>query len=107
MTPEEFFGVLASMPQPVTPVFRLYHDDIGQVLYYSMEDLPGTWIEIDAVTYAQARHDIRVIAGKIVELPKTTNVRKLRPSDHGICCDPRDICLITTADKPHTRWSIK
>jgi hypothetical protein len=31
----------------------------------------------------------------------------LRPGDNGTCCDPRDICLITTADQPHVRWSQK
>ena len=107
MTPEEFFSIVQNMPPVQQPSCRLYHDDDGRVMFYSMEDRPGTWIEVDAATYAQARHDVRVISGKIVEIPKIKKINKLRPGDHGTCCDPRDICLITTADQPHVRWSQK
>lgn len=106
MTPEEFFGVLESMPKPTTQVCRLYHDEHGHVLFYSMEDLPGTWIEVDALTYAAASHDVRVIDGRVIPLPKTVLVDKLRPADHGVCCDPQDICLVVSQDQPHIKWSI-
>lgn len=106
MTPEEFFGALANMPEPVTPVHRLYHDDQGRVLFYSMEDLPGTWIAVDAATYAAARQDVRVVSNELVEIPKTAMIDKLRPGHQGTCCDPRDICLIVTSDQPHVKWSV-
>lgn len=105
MTPEEFFGALANMPEPVTPVYRLYHDDQGRVLFYSMEDLPGSWIEVDAQTYALTPYDIRVISGKIVQLPKKVAVNKLRPAEHGVCCHPRDMCIVVKPDNPHIKWS--
>jgi hypothetical protein len=107
MTPEEFFAVLRDMPVPVPQKCRLYHDDQGKVLFYTMEDLPGNWIEVDAVTYAQAKHDVRVVNGNIVQMPRQQLIHKLRPSDRGICCDPRDICLIVHEDQPHIRWSIE
>ena len=106
MTPEEFFGALANMPEPVAQVYRLYHDDQGRVLFYSMEDLSGTWIAVDAATYALAPHDVQVIDGKAVQLPKTAIVDKLKPADHGVCCDPRDICIVVSQDQPHIKWSI-
>lgn len=106
MTPEEFFEALRDMPVPVPQTYRLYHDDRGQVLFYTMEHLPGSWIEVDAVTYAQARHDVRVVGNQLLEIPKQPVIRKLRPSDRGICCDPRDICLVVTPDQLHVRWSL-
>ena len=106
MTPEEFFATLRDMPVPVPPTYRLYHDDRGQVLFYTMEDLPGLWVAVDVVAYAQARHDVKVIDGRIVELPRQPLINKLRPSDRGICCDPRDICLVVNENQPHVRWSL-
>lgn len=106
MTPEEFFAILRDMPLPIDHPHRLYHDDAGRVLFYSMEDLPGTWIAVDSETYARARHDVRVVDGTIVELPRVAEVAKLRPSSEGVCCDPRDICMIVSADQPHVKWRL-
>lgn len=106
MTPEEFFAVLQDLPPASDPVYRLYHDDQGAVLFYSMEDLPGTWISVDSLTYTLSRRDVRVVDGRLLEIPKVPLVPKLRPSDQGICCDPRDICIVVTADQPHIRWSL-
>ena len=106
MTPEEFYNILRSVPDAKPVEFRLYHDDQGCPLFYSMEDLPGSWISVDAVTYAQARHDIRVVGDSFVELPKQRAVRKLRPSQHGQPCDPRDICMIVSDTQPHVKWEL-
>ena len=107
MTPEEFFAILQAAPEPGPVSYRLYHDSDGQVLFYSMEDLPGTWIPVDAVTYAQARHDIRVVGEKIVEIPRQCPVPKLRPAAQGVPCDPRDVCLVVPENQPHIKWSTK
>jgi hypothetical protein len=40
--------------------FRLYYDEHGNVISYSMEDLPGNYIAIDRVTFEQTRFDIKV-----------------------------------------------
>lgn len=106
MTPEEFFAVLHDLPPVVEPIYRLYHDDQGAVLFYTMEDLPGSWVAVDSLTYAQARHDVRVVDCKVVEIPKKNHVSKLRPGTQGTCCDPRDICIVVAPDYPHTRWSL-
>ena len=105
MTPEEFFAILQAAPEPLPVTYRLYHDEDGQVLFYSMEDLPGMWIPVDAVTYAQARHDIRVVGGQIVEMPRQCPVSKLRPAAQGLACDPRDICLVVPESQHHIKWS--
>lgn len=107
MTPEEFFAVLQDLPPASQPIYRLYHDDQGAVLFYTMEDLPGTWISVDSLTYALSRRDVRVIDNQLVEIPKVSLVSKLRPSDTGTCCDPRDICIVVEPDRPHVRWSFR
>ena len=105
MTPEEFFAVLQELPLASDPIYRLYHDDQGEVLFYSMEDLPGAWISVDSLTYTLSRRDVRVVDGRLAEIPRVPSVSKLRPGDQGTCCDPRDICIVVTADQPHVRWS--
>ena len=53
MTPEEFWNVLHSAPEPRPVFYRLYHDVTGVPLFYAMEDLPGTYIEIDQDTHTR------------------------------------------------------
>ena len=106
MTPEEFFAVLENAPRPIVQTRRLYHDDQGRVLFYTMEDLAGTWIEVDSEIYARAPTDVRVVDGQVVPLPKIPIVSKLRPGLTGTYCDPRDICIVVDHNQPHVRWSL-
>lgn len=89
-------------PQPV--FFRLYYDDQGIPLFYSMEDLPGTYIEIDAETFARSATNVRVRNGKIVEVTWQTTAR-LEHSDSGTPCDPGDVSIVVDIDNPHQCWS--
>ena len=102
MTPEEFFGALEHMPMPVPVTYRLYHDDQGCPLFYSMEDLPGTYIEIDQETFAKNSTRVRVRDGKIVETTwKTT--QKLVPQNSGTMCHPDDVTIVVKQNG--TYWS--
>lgn len=106
MTPEEFYAILHDVPPPKIQQHRLYYDEKGRPLFYSMEDLPGTWIEVTPTEYVIARYDIKIKDGKIIELPKTFHINKLRPATKGIACHPQDICLIVSADDPHQKWNL-
>ena len=106
MTPEEFWAILHA-PVEVKPIFyRLYYNDDGTPICYSMEDLPGNYIEINVETYRRRSSNVRVVDGLLKEIKLAGVAKKLVPSDHGTLCDPRDICVVT-ASQPNTKWSIK
>jgi len=106
VTEQEFWGILATMPKPQPIFFRLYHDDRGHVLFYSMEDVPGTYIEIDAETFSRSPMHVRVRDGQLVEVTWMTS-EKLQPMETGTPCHPGDITVIVSADDLHTKWSKK
>lgn len=106
MTEEEFWAALSGLkPNTDQPVYRLYYDDQGYPLFYSMEVLPGNYIELDADTWHGASV-AQVIDGKIIRHPAPT-VPKLIPSTTGTACDPIDITVVVIETKPHTKWSLR
>lgn len=107
MTPEEFWLILHSMPEPVPVFYRLYYNDDGTPICYTMEDLPGKYIDIDQPTYARSHPNVRVVDGKIIEIIPTVQIKKLKPSTSGTACDPRDICVVVSQSQPHINWSVK
>jgi hypothetical protein len=104
MTPEDFWSILHSMPEPQPVFYRLYYNDQGQPLFYSMEDRPGTYIEIDQETFARSASNVRVRDGKLVEVTWATTT-KLVPGNSGSPCHPDNVAVIVAEDQPHTRWS--
>jgi hypothetical protein len=105
-TTENFWAAWALPQEPSKPIiYRIYHDDHGNFLFYSMEDIPGNYIEIDQPTFAAGLSGIRVINGKIHYI-KTNALSKLVCSDQGHACDPRDVAVITT-DKNRQYWKLK
>lgn len=87
--------------------FRLYHDDEGNVTYYSMEDLPGTFIVIDRLTFDQQRFDIKIKDGKIVKLNHPASW-KLSPAEDGTACHPQDVSIVVGKDAEHKQyWEVK
>lgn len=109
-TTENFLKVMQDMtwPEPRPVFYRLYHDDQGRPLFYSMEDLAGTYIEVDQTTYVLSPYNVRVVDGKLTVLPSRTSVTKLRPhAKQGVTCDLRDICVIVDSQMQHQRWSLE
>jgi hypothetical protein len=94
-------------PEPPPVFYRLYYNADGTPVCYTMEDLPGTYIEIDQATYAQSLPNVRVVNGKITVIKRSDTVNKLQPSDTGTPCSPHDVCVVVTEDQSHIYWSTK
>jgi hypothetical protein len=107
MTPEEFWAILYDVPAEIQPLRRLYYNDSGEPLFYATEDLPGNYIDIDPETFARASSQVRVRNGKIVSTVTHRVTRKLVPSEHGVACNPRDVCVVVDTEQAHTNWTIK
>ena len=105
MTPDEFWAILHAMPEPLPVSWRLYYDAEGAPITYSMESLPGTYIEVDAETYARMPMNVRVRDGRLIELKSA--VRRLAPSDTGTPCYPNNVAIVVDETEPHQRWSMK
>ena len=106
-TTQNFWSVIENFqwPEAVPVTYRLYHDDQGHPLFYTMEQLPGIYIEVDQATYVRASHQVRVRNGRLIVLEPRTQVSKLAPdNDHGVPCDQRDVCVVIALDRPHQKW---
>jgi hypothetical protein len=104
MTPEQLQQLFHAVPEPAQPFYRLYYDDQGRPLFYSMADEPGTYIEIDQDTFTRSASNVRVRNGKLVEVTWSTTA-KLVPGNSGSPCHPDNVAVIVAEDQPHTRWS--
>lgn len=94
-------------PAPKPIFFRLYYDDSGIPLMYSMEEFPGNYIDIDAATFAASSQNVRVINGKIVSLSLDKITQKLAPSADGTSCHPNNVSVIVDNNAPHIKWSLR
>ena len=107
-TTENFWQALAEpVPAPAPIFFRLYYNDRGEPVTYSMEPLPGNYIEIDAETYHRSRSNIRVVNGKLVPVVYKRSVSKLTPSTAGTPCSVENVSVVIAEDQPHIKWSLK
>lgn len=107
-TTENFLEVMATFvwPDPVPVFYRLYYNDDGTPKCYSMEDLPGKYIEVDRETYISHLWNVRVVDEKLTIIPPAIVVNKLVPNTHaGVHCDTRDVCVVVGPDQPHINWT--
>jgi len=107
MTEKEFWSILQAAPEPIPIFYRLYYNNDGSPIIYTMEDLPGNYIEVDQETYVLASFNVKVIDNKLIWIDPVITVKKLQPTDLiGTACDPRDMCVVVSSDQPHTKWKI-
>ena len=107
-TEENFWKAWAEpVAEPAPVFFRLYYDEHGRPLSYSMEDLPGNYIDIDADTYQLSSHNVRVVDGTLVHIKHKKKVNKLSPSNNGTPCLPGNISIIVDKQQSHIKWSLK
>lgn len=102
---EEYIFVWEA-PKIEKPEFRLYYDDKGHVICYTCEKLEGDYILIDALTFAEARPDVRVLDGRLVRVSSNTVVSKLVPNNNeGRLCAKEDVSLLVSEkDDVEKQW---
>ena len=109
MSNEEYI-LIWEAPKIEKPEFRLYYDDKGQVISYTCEKLEGNYVVIDALTYAEARPDLRVIDGKLIKTSLNAVVSKLVPDSEGTLCAKEDVSILIKTNKSKVktqRWKLK
>jgi hypothetical protein len=108
MTPEEFWKIWEqSEPTPKPVFFRLYYNETtGRPIEYSMEDLPGKYIDITPEQFRLANFRIKVVNDQIVEIPLFVP-SKLVPSNHGTPCHINDVSVVVDNNTPHQTWALQ
>ena len=106
MTEQEFWSILQATSECKPVFYRLYYNDDGTPIIYSMEELSGNYIEVDQQTYVLTPFNVRVVDGKLIHIKPVITVKKLQPSNTGTTCDISDVCVVVSADQPHTKWTI-
>lgn len=87
--------------------YRLYHDVDGNPLFYSMEQLPGNYIEVDRETFISTPKHIKVVDGKIKNLFQP-HVTKIVPNvSTGTACSPQDVTVVVPDNQPNIKWGYK
>ena len=102
MTPEEFWDILHNMPEPRPVFYRLYYNNAGEPVCYSMEDQPGNYIDIDAETFGLAPLNVRVVNRMLKYIPTRTS-QKIVPGTAGTLCHPQSVAVVVTQNG--TPWS--
>lgn len=75
--------------------YRLYYDDHGKVVTYTCENLPGNYIIVTKEQFAEARVDVFIKDGKIVNTHKTSNTHKLEINlTEGTRCSKYDVSIL-------------
>jgi hypothetical protein len=104
----DFWQQVAELLEPVPDHetrYRVYYDSTGQVLFYTMEDLPGNYLDIDRETYARADSKARVQNGKLVAAATRVS-SKLVPDNQGQPCHPQNVAIVSDSDQ-NTKWKLK
>lgn len=93
-------------PEPKPVFFRLYYnEDDGSFVCYSMEELPYAFVEVDREIYLAADKNVKVVNGQAVFKKPCQTIACLQPAEFGTPCDPRDVCVISTVERPHQKWT--
>lgn len=90
------------------PIFyRLYYDEeTGNPLCYSMEDLPGKYIDITQEQYTASNSKVKVRNGVIVPNSKPLPP-KLIPSTVGTPCHPTAVDIVVDPSDPNQTWILR
>lgn len=94
-------------PNPAPVFYRAYSRDDGTV-FFSMENLPGHYIEIDLETYRNGDINTKIVDGKIVKVIPAAQTSRLKPNaKDGFPCHPSNVSIIVDNSVPYTLWGLE
>lgn len=102
----EDFWANFKWPEPAPIFYRLYHDDQGQPIVYSMEDLPGKYIEVTSQQYGENNYRVLVRNGQLIN-KNYSQTSKLTPDTIGTTCHPADVSIIVSETDTNQRWKLQ
>lgn len=108
-TTDNFFRAMAEFVWPEShPIsYRLYYKSDGSPECYTMENLPGKYIEVDRETYISHLWNVRVVDQKLVIIPPIVTVSKLvANTELGTPCHLQDVCVVVDKTVSHKKWSV-
>ena len=107
-TTENFWKAMAEFvpPAPKPVFFRLYYNDDGTPIKYSMDEEPHLFVEVDSSAFWAGNMNVRVVDGQLVFPKPVVTVNKLQPADHGTACNPKDVCVVVSEDQPNIKWTL-
>ena len=86
--------------------FRLYYNEEGVVICYTSEKLPGNYLIITPEQFAEARPDVKIVDGKIVQTNKQSHIFKYTKNElDGIATSKYDINILSTQESVF--WKIE
>ena len=109
-TTENFWQAFNSYawPETVKVSYRLYYNEDGTPKCYSMEELSGKYVEVDAETFARRPWNVRVVDGTIKFIEPLITVEKLTPNqEQGTACHPKNVCVVVSSDETNIKWNVK
>ena len=106
LTEQELRSIWAQISEPKESFYRLYYGEQGEPLFYSTEDLPGNYIEIDRETFVCSATNVRVVDSKLIII-KTAVAHKLTPGKIGTPCHPNDVAIVVDNNEPNIKWMLK
>jgi len=93
-------------PEQKSISYRLYYNDQGQPVEYSMNELPGKYIELTAEQFAERDHRVEVKNQQLIKKINQLPTRKLIPAEHGVPCHCDNVAIVVDLTHPHKKWKI-
>lgn len=109
-TTENFWEVWNNFqwPEPNPVTYRCYYHEDGTVDFYTMDDLPGRYIEVSREIYVASPHNAKIQNGVFHLIPKGRSIESLVPGQpQGTRCHPRDVCIVVLDHETGINWDIK
>jgi hypothetical protein len=93
-------------PEIKPVMYRLYHDDSGRPIVYSMEELPHKFVELTAEEFGRHNYQVRVVQGKLIPCEHKTFEKLVPTQGVGTTCHPNDVTIVVASNQENQTWAL-